>query len=1006
MVVGRIQRNIINVSNLLAWLAIITISLTAVNQTYASDEQTSVSLADPFIFGAAGDHNDGSFAVASLDRLAQSGADFYLALGDMSYDNVNPESQWCDLVKAHVGSTFPFELVAGNHEDSNLDGNADGLIENFAECLPNRMGNIVGEYAKEYYFDYPPVDPLARFILISPDLTFSDLQHYTYDIGSPNYNWLAGVIDEARLTGISWVVVGMHKVCLTAGIKSCGISTDLVDLLVSKRVDLVLQGHDHNYQRSKQLTCATAGFYDPTCVADDGSDNLYTKGAGTVFIINGAFGTSLYDINPLDAEAEYFSAWMGANVNPTNGFTKYTVSDTNISVEFVGASGGTFTDTFSIVQSSVTLTPTVTSTPTPLGMTTISSQIGASSDDAEERVSSGSVNMTSSDLELGADNGVDQWVGMRFSGISIPRNAIILNSYVEFEVDEVGSDPTSVLFHGQAADNAPAFVTATYDLSNRARTAAQVAWDDIPAWTVRNEKWQTPDLSPIIQEIVDRPNWTSGNSIVILASGSGRRTAESYDGEPAAAAKLVVVYSTDATPTFTPIPPIATNTPTSTTTYTPTFTPSFTATYTPSNTATFTASASHTPTPTASDTASYTPTFTPTDTPTFTPSFTATYTPSNTATFTATASHTPTPTASNTTTYTLTPTDTPTNTPTYTTTPTSTPTNTATPTPSLNDAVVSGETLLAGTVNGTYLLTQSDDGIAESITERESGGKPQNRYSYLEHKWLINVTPGSVVTLYANAWSSASSDGDTFVFAYSTDDVNYTEMFTVANTSDVGYITFVLPSSTQGSLYVRVTDSDHTTGALSLDTIHMDHLFVRTETVPGTPPDAPSALSAAAVSVNQVNLGWIDNAVDEYGFYIERSLDGINWADLDVAGEDVTVYLDVSVFPNVTYFYRVRAYNGSGDSGYSNVASATTPDGLSLTAVGNKFKGTQTVDLSWTGRNVSAVDIFRDGSRIASGVSGSVYTDNLDIKGGGSYQYQVCEANNLMNCSAIVQVDF
>jgi hypothetical protein len=192
--------------------------------------------------------------------------------------------------------------------------------------------------------------------------------------------------------------------------------------------------------------------------------------------------------------------------------------------------------------------------------------------------------LTSTDLELGADGGVNQWVGMRFNNISIPRNATILNAYVEFEVDETGSDPTSVLIQGQASDNALAFSSSTGNLSSRARTTAQVAWNNIPAWTVINAKWQTPDISSIIQEIVNRSGWGSGNSIVIVIQGTGRRTAEAYDGEIPAAPKLVITYTTGNTPaptsTNTPAP-ILTNTPTPTQTIIPM--PTSTNTPTPTN---------------------------------------------------------------------------------------------------------------------------------------------------------------------------------------------------------------------------------------------------------------------------------------------------------------------------------------------------------------------------------------------------------------------------------------
>jgi hypothetical protein len=302
--------------------------------TGGSTQSTTVT------FAASGDHGSGAATTASLSALARSGATFYLALGDLSYGSSGGEQSWCDLVKSRVGSSYPFELVSGNH-----DAGEDGLIDNFAACLPDRM-SAQGRYGAEYYFD---VGRLLRIIMIAPDLTI-DGQAYQYVRGNSHYAWLAQRIDEARAAGISWVIVGMHKVCITMGEKRCEIGVDLMNLLISKRVDLVLQGHDHTYQRSKQLTCALANFFARACVANNGSDGAYTKGAGTVVVIAGAFGKSFDDINTRDPEAGYFARWMGDGANPTYGFVKYTVTPEEISAQYVRTSGGTFTDNFRIAS--------------------------------------------------------------------------------------------------------------------------------------------------------------------------------------------------------------------------------------------------------------------------------------------------------------------------------------------------------------------------------------------------------------------------------------------------------------------------------------------------------------------------------------------------------------------------------------------------------------------------------------------------------------------------------
>jgi hypothetical protein len=76
---------------------------------------------------------------------------------------------------------------------------------------------------------------------------------------------------------------------------------------------------------------------------------------------------------------------------------------------------------------------------------------------------------------------------------------------------------------------------------------------------------------------------------------------------------------------------------------------------------------------------------------------------------------------------------------------------TVTPAATVVDAVAASEVFVAGTVSGDYTHTHLDNGASEAITERDSGGKRQNRYSHLEHKWIFTVTPGNAVTLYANA---------------------------------------------------------------------------------------------------------------------------------------------------------------------------------------------------------------------------------------------------------------
>lgn len=92
-------------------------------------------------------------------------------------------------------------------------------------------------------------------------------------------------------------------------------------------------------------------------------------------------------------------------------------------------------------------------------------------------------------------------------------------------------------------------------------------------------------------------------------------------------------------------------------------------------------------------------------------------------------------------------------------------------------------------------------------------------------------------------------------------------------------------------------------------------------------PSAPSNLTAVNGSGNNISLAWTDNSGNETSFKIERKL-GVSgsYAQIDTVGANVTSYSDTSgKTANRPYIYRVRASNGSGDSGYSSEAGATTP---------------------------------------------------------------------------------
>ncbi|HUR81365.1 MAG TPA: NF038122 family metalloprotease [Thermoanaerobaculia bacterium] len=93
-----------------------------------------------------------------------------------------------------------------------------------------------------------------------------------------------------------------------------------------------------------------------------------------------------------------------------------------------------------------------------------------------------------------------------------------------------------------------------------------------------------------------------------------------------------------------------------------------------------------------------------------------------------------------------------------------------------------------------------------------------------------------------------------------------------------------------------------------------------------TVPAAPSNLTATATSASIIRLNWVDNSNDEAEFRIEQKVNNA-FVDLGAAGANATTINVTGFSAGQTATFRIRARNATGDSGYSNEASATTPGG-------------------------------------------------------------------------------
>ncbi|MFT6926889.1 MAG: hypothetical protein ACJAZP_002509 [Psychromonas sp.] len=173
----------------------------------------------------------------------------------------------------------------------------------------------------------------------------------------------------------------------------------------------------------------------------------------------------------------------------------------------------------------------------------LESQVSSSTDDAEER--KGTIDISSSDLELIEEGNSAQTVGVRFANLTIPENAVISKAYIQYTVDERSDDNANLTIHGESIANAPRFSDVDYNISARTKTNTSVLWSPAVWNTVgaAGEDQRTPDLSSIVQEIISKTGWESDNAIAFILSGAGTRIAESYDGDQAGAAQLYLEYT-------------------------------------------------------------------------------------------------------------------------------------------------------------------------------------------------------------------------------------------------------------------------------------------------------------------------------------------------------------------------------------------------------------------------------------------------------------------------------
>ena len=283
-----------------------------------------------------------------------TGAEFIIHGGDIVENGTN-EEMWQNFLNLSQNSLMQTTLapVAGNHERQK-----EAFIRHFN--LDTQGSVETGAY---YSYDYSN----AHFVVLNTN-------DGSNNISEEQLEWMRKDVTQARKAGAEWVIVGMHK-----GPYSTGSHVDDDDILSMREeiipvmdeldIDLVLEGHDHVFARTKVLK------YDPngpqysaaqeTTVITESDGNMsaeYTLGTdGTVYVISNTAGAKLYGEEMTSSKVDLNAFWemfekhlQPAGQSPVRGsvqnFTGVTVDEGRLKVVVYEIANGQVTvrDSFGI----------------------------------------------------------------------------------------------------------------------------------------------------------------------------------------------------------------------------------------------------------------------------------------------------------------------------------------------------------------------------------------------------------------------------------------------------------------------------------------------------------------------------------------------------------------------------------------------------------------------------------------------------------------------------------
>jgi Calcineurin-like phosphoesterase len=273
------------------------------NPAIPTSSSTQANQSNNFSFGTAGDWGTNSDTTATASSMASHQIQVVIGLGDFCYCG-SPDSWWNGPL-APINHLM-FRGAQGNHDADN-SGSSEYL-------------RLFGQNNWTSSFNYKNVHFVPIDTESSPDAAALDKDLATAR-QDPN---------------IKWIVAFYHKPIYTSPTNhepdEAGIKNTVIPLFDKYHVDLVLQAHNHNYQRSYPLKA--------DMVTETRPDSIYQNSKGSIYMVVGTGGQDFY---PLDGQAPYIQNQFTG----IPGFLKVDVSNTSLKGTFF-ANDGTIKDTFAI----------------------------------------------------------------------------------------------------------------------------------------------------------------------------------------------------------------------------------------------------------------------------------------------------------------------------------------------------------------------------------------------------------------------------------------------------------------------------------------------------------------------------------------------------------------------------------------------------------------------------------------------------------------------------------